>query len=133
MPAMPDRMTDAYYPIDHPHKQTKTPVIHKPQSYELAFDFVDIRISLAIGEHMLGIAHPLMTIDTEANYERFVAGLMDRNLSEEDRLILRVTRMLGECDLTAPPEYIREVHTYIRRWQSTSRFVRAARLGLLLL
>ena len=65
----------------------------------------------------------------EVNYERFVAGLMDRNLSEEDRLILRVTRMLGECDLTAPPEYIREVHTYIRRWQSTSRFVRAARLA----
>jgi hypothetical protein len=61
----------------------------------------------------------------EANYEQFVAGLMDRNLSEQDRLILRVTRMLGECDLAAPPDYIREVHTYIRRWQS-NRFVRAA-------
>jgi hypothetical protein len=65
----------------------------------------------------------------EANYEQFVAGLSARNLSEQDRLILRVTRSLGECDVTAPPEYIREVHTYIRKWQATGRFVRAAKLA----
>jgi len=54
-------------------------------------------------------------------------GLSDRKLSEEDRLILKVTRMFGECDLAAPPEYISEVKNYIRKWQSTPRFARAAK------
>jgi peptidoglycan lytic transglycosylase D len=65
----------------------------------------------------------------EANYDQFVAGLSSRNLSEQDRLILRVTRALGECDLAAPSDYIREVHTYIRKWQASGRFVRAAKLA----
>jgi hypothetical protein len=65
----------------------------------------------------------------EANYDQFVTGLSSRNMSEQDRLILRVTRALGECDLAAPSDYIREVHTYIRKWQSTGRFVRAAKLA----
>ena len=42
----------------------------------------------------------------EANYEQFVSGLAARNLSEQDRLILRVTRIFGECDLAAPADYI---------------------------
>ena len=65
----------------------------------------------------------------EANYDQFVAGLSSRNLSEQDRLILRVTRALGECDVAAPADYMREVHTYIRKWQATGRFVRAAKLA----
>lgn len=37
----------------------------------LAFDFGEKRIGVAVGEHLLGIAHPLATIDSEANDERF--------------------------------------------------------------
>ena len=37
----------------------------------IAFDFGEKRIGVAVGEHMLGIAHPLMTIETEATDERF--------------------------------------------------------------
>ena len=40
----------------------------------------------------------------EANYEQFVAGLSSRNLSEQERLILRVTRIFGDCDLAAPAD-----------------------------
>ena len=65
----------------------------------------------------------------EANYEQFVAGLSNRNLSEQERLILRVTRIFGECDVAAPADYISEVNTYIRRWQSTKRFVNAAKFA----
>ena len=37
----------------------------------LAFDFGEKRIGVAIGEQLLGIAHPLTTINAEANVERF--------------------------------------------------------------
>jgi membrane-bound lytic murein transglycosylase D len=45
-----------------------------------------------------------------------------KNLSETDRLILRVTRRLGECELAVPPGYLNQVKSYIAQWQSTGRF-----------
>jgi putative Holliday junction resolvase len=39
----------------------------------LAFDFGERRIGVALGEAELGIAHPLVTIDTESNDERFAS------------------------------------------------------------
>jgi putative Holliday junction resolvase len=43
----------------------------KPQGCVLAFDFGEKRIGVAVGEHLLGIAHPLITIESETNDERF--------------------------------------------------------------
>ena len=63
----------------------------------------------------------------ELDYDRYVAGLFDRKLNEKERLVLRVTRMFGECDAAAPPEYLGEVMRYIRKWQSTGRFARAVK------
>ena len=61
----------------------------------------------------------------QSDYESYVAGLYDRKLNEKDKLILRVTRLFGECDVAAPPEYIGEVMRYITKWQSTGRFANA--------
>ena len=65
------------------------------------------------------------------NYERFLSGvrLYDRQLTEQERAILRVTRIFGECDIAAPPQYLGEVMNYVRRWQSTGRFTRAVQLA----
>jgi membrane-bound lytic murein transglycosylase D len=61
------------------------------------------------------------------NYEQFISGLKlyDRALTPQDQLILRVTRLFGECEMPAPPEYLAEVNRYIRKWQSTRRFATA--------
>jgi hypothetical protein len=60
------------------------------------------------------------------NYEQFISGLKlyDRALTPQEQLILRVTRMFGECETAAPPEYLAEVNSYIRKWQSSPRFAR---------
>jgi hypothetical protein len=67
----------------------------------------------------------------EANYDSFLSGLnlYDRKLTEPEQLILRVTRRLGECELAAPPEYLTEVGSYIRKWQGSGRFARAVKLA----
>ena len=67
--------------------------------------------------------------DMERAYDRFleVLNLYDSKLSEEDRLILRVTRAFGECELAAPSGYMDHIRAYIRRWQSTRRFEQAIR------
>jgi hypothetical protein len=69
--------------------------------------------------------------EMEANYDQFLSGLRvyGRDLTEEERLILRVTRLFGECELVAPREYLSEVLSYVRRWQSTGRYVRALKLA----
>jgi putative Holliday junction resolvase len=51
------------------HSMNPAPVAK--QGTVLAFDFGEKRIGVAIGELMLGIAHPLTTIAAEANDERF--------------------------------------------------------------
>ena len=68
---MPDRMTAAFENIATTSDPTNTPALLQPQGYVLAFDFGEKRIGVAIGEHLLGIAHPLTTISSEANGERF--------------------------------------------------------------
>jgi len=65
--------------------------------------------------------------ELEQLYEQVVAGASDRRLNERERLILRVTRLLGECDVTAPADYLREVDRYIEQWRSTPRFEQAVK------
>jgi hypothetical protein len=67
----------------------------------------------------------------EANYDVFLSALnlYDKKMTEQERLIMRVTRTFGECDLAAPPEYLTEVAGYIRRWQSSGRYTKAVNLA----
>jgi peptidoglycan lytic transglycosylase D len=67
----------------------------------------------------------------ESDYDRFVAGLKihNRALTEQERLILRVTRTFGEYELGAPPDFLAEVSTYIRQWRSTNKYADAIDLA----
>lgn len=48
-------------------------LVKRPGGTVLAFDFGEKRIGVAVGERLLGQAHPLTTIRSEANSERFAA------------------------------------------------------------
>jgi hypothetical protein len=64
--------------------------------------------------------------DMEANYDRFVNEMgfySDKDVTE--RLILKMARLFGECEINAPKEFVSEVKSYIRNWQSTKRYKRA--------
>lgn len=65
----------------------------------------------------------------EARYERILDSMGDRRYTPEEQAVLRVTRLFGECEAVAPPEYMAEVMTYVRQWRSTGRFARAVRLA----
>jgi membrane-bound lytic murein transglycosylase D len=65
----------------------------------------------------------------ESTYDNYlkVLNLYDAKLSQEERLILRVTRRFGECELAAPPEYVQQVKAYIRKWRATDRYANAVK------
>ncbi len=59
----------------------------------------------------------------EAQYDQFLEELdvLGPDLSEKDRVILRVARMFGECELTMPPDFTDVVDSYIQKWQATNQ------------
>ena len=60
-------------------ESSRTDSVSAPHGCVLGFDFGEKRIGVAIGEHLLSIAHPLVTIDEEANDKRFadIAALIN--------------------------------------------------------
>jgi hypothetical protein len=46
-------------------------------------------------------------------------------MTEQDRLVMRVARIFGECELDMPAGFKQEVEKYIKRWQSSDRYAKA--------
>lgn len=64
--------------------------------------------------------------EMQQNYDQFLSTLhiYDTKSTEQHRLILRVARIFGECELDMPADFENEVMRYIKMWQSTGRFAR---------
>jgi membrane-bound lytic murein transglycosylase D len=61
--------------------------------------------------------------ELEDRYDRFLEelDLLGPDLSPEDRVILRVTRLFGECELAMPDDFVDEVKRYIHEWRLSPR------------
>lgn len=62
--------------------------------------------------------------EMEKNYEKFLTTLKvyDPKMSEQDRIIMRVSRVFGECELDMPAGFKEEVENYIKKWQGSGRY-----------
>jgi len=65
--------------------------------------------------------------EMEKNYDQFLDTLdvYGKKVSREKKLILRIARTFGECEMTMPDEFADEVMGYIKKWQATRRYERA--------
>ncbi len=64
--------------------------------------------------------------ELETQYDRFLSELdIYEDLSEQDRLVFRMARLFGECEVAMPRDFLSEVKKYIRRWKSTERLQNA--------
>jgi len=62
----------------------------------------------------------------ENSYSEFVDTLgVYNSISPEEQAVLQTARAFGECELLVPPDFTKEVMRYIKKWQSTKRFVKA--------
>ena len=52
-------------------------------------------------------------------------GVFGKGMNEEDRIIFRMARLFGECELTVPEGFAKEVKRYIQLWQTTNRMSNA--------
>jgi membrane-bound lytic murein transglycosylase D len=61
-------------------------------------------------------------IGLEKEYDGFVRDLgVYKKLPEEERIMLRIARVFGECELNMPKDFVTEVKGYILKWKSTGR------------
>lgn len=61
----------------------------------------------------------------EAEYEAFVTELgVYAKHPEDERVMLRVARQFGECDVNVPAEFLVEVRRYVKRWSASTRLAR---------
>jgi membrane-bound lytic murein transglycosylase D len=67
--------------------------------------------------------------EMEKNYDRFLDTLHIYNpkMTEQHRLVLRIARVFGECELDMPPDFEKEINKYIKYWQSSGRLATAIR------
>jgi membrane-bound lytic murein transglycosylase D len=42
-------------------------------------------------------------------------------MTEQQRLVLRIARIFGECEVDMPPDFQSEVERYIAKWKSSGR------------
>ena len=65
--------------------------------------------------------------ELEKNYDKFIESLeiYQKDISEEERIILRMARTFGECELLMPAGFLKEVHVYIDDWKGSSRLENA--------
>jgi pSer/pThr/pTyr-binding forkhead associated (FHA) protein len=65
----------------------------------------------------------------EKNYDQLLSSIhfYDSKMTGQQRLIIRVARIFGECELNMPPDFVSEVEKYIGYWKSTKRFENAVR------
>src|SRR5215469_6187295 len=67
--------------------------------------------------------------EMENTYDQYLAALhvYDRKMTEQQRIMLRVARIFGECELDLPPDFEAEVNRYIKYWQHSDRLATAIR------
>jgi membrane-bound lytic murein transglycosylase D len=65
--------------------------------------------------------------EMENGYDRFLSSLHVYNsrMTDQEKLVLRVARIFGECELDMPPGFTQEVEKYIKKWQASGRYAKA--------
>lgn len=51
-------------------------------------------------------------------------GILNEKMAPEDRLIYRMARVFGECEIAMPDDFVKEVKRYIEIWRADQRLVK---------
>lgn len=67
--------------------------------------------------------------EMQSTYDQYLAALhvYDRKMTEPQRIMLRIARVFGECELDMPRDFEAEVNRYIGYWQHSDRLANAIR------
>jgi membrane-bound lytic murein transglycosylase D len=91
----------------------------------------DVMLSKADKDQMGELASKRTKLKEMAkDYDNFVKDLgVYKKLSDQDRIIFRMARVFGECDINIPESFLQEVKAYMGKWKATDRLRTALALA----
>ncbi len=104
---------------------------------DLFYSMKGVQLQVARLEELVGASDETLAEEADSRRQELAAlqtrydslleelDVFGAGLSEEDRLILRVARLFGECELTMPDEFATEVKRYIAKWKTSDRLHQA--------
>jgi hypothetical protein len=65
------------------------------------------------------------------SYDQFIGelGIYSEGMDEKERMIYRVARIYGECEVGMPDGFVEEVLEYIDKWKTSRKLTRSIRLA----
>jgi membrane-bound lytic murein transglycosylase D len=65
--------------------------------------------------------------EMEQNYDQFVEeiGFFGKKMGKDEKIIFRMARLFGECEIDIPDGFVKEVRGYIGKWKTTDRLEKA--------
>ncbi len=106
-------------------------IFYTMKSMELEFAPIAKMARLSQDAHLIARVKQYQTRRKlmENKYDKFIEALeiYQKNISPEERMILRVARIFGECEIKMPAGFVQEVLNYIEKWKATPRLRRAIR------
>ncbi len=98
----------------------------KQIAIDLFYDMKNVEIEIAQLREQIDVGENVSRLSKMSeNYDQFIdnLGVYSKKMSQEDRLILKMASIFGECEVNIPDKlFVQEVKKYIKKWQSTRDF-----------
>jgi len=106
-------------------------VFYQLKEAELAYKKLEKRISV-VGDSVAAreqTAYLERRQKLRESYDRFITelGIYSEGMDEKERVIYRVARIYGECEVGMPDGFVEEVFEYIGRWKRSQKLARSLR------
>ncbi len=106
-------------------KESATELFFSMKSMELGLsELENLVVNQLSPEKLQGIVARREKLQAmQMQYENFLEkiGVYSSSMSEEDRAILRMARLFGECEIGMPSDFTKKVKSYIQKWKTTNR------------
>ena len=98
---------------------------------DLFYDMKSLELEIAKLKERVNVRENMNELNQmRTNYDGFIdnLGVYTKKMSQEDRLILKMASIFGECEVNIPDKlFVQEVKKYIKKWQSTRDFALSVR------
>jgi len=94
---------------------------------EFADALKEIRLKKDVQSQKLIETYRLQRKEMKDKYDQFVNTLdvYGKGITYEERLILKIARNFGECEINMPKGFAKEVMSYIEKWKTSNRLEKA--------
>jgi len=105
-------------------------IFYNMKALELEISRLDREVALAGNSNIVAARRNRAKLnELNRNYDFFIdeLGLYRKKMSEEEKIIFRLARKFGECEVDMPPDFVQEVRYYIDQWRASDRLAEAIR------